>query len=89
MQYLYASNISTKTFITFCEEGSFDLQPLAILKLELNGRVSNWTKNLHTKAALTLEASYYNDRLSNWEPLIENIMQKEDEYRYLKIFKSN
>jgi hypothetical protein len=70
-----------EAYITFCEETGVDLQPLAIVKLELNGRVSNWTKNLHTKADLSLEASYYNDRLSNWEPLIENVMQNEDNYR--------
>lgn len=35
----------------------------------------------HAKASLTLEASYYNDLLSNWEPLIENVMQNEDLYR--------
>ena len=33
------------------------------------------------KATLSLEASYYNDRLSNWEPLVENCMQQEDVYR--------
>lgn len=70
-----------EAYITFCEESGVDLQPLAIVRLELNGRVSNWTRNLHTKASLCLEASYYNDNLSNWEPLIENVMQKEDLYR--------
>lgn len=68
-------------YITFCEESGLDLQPLAIVKLQLNGRVSNWTKNLHLKAKLSLEASYYNDRISNWEPLIENCMEREDTYR--------
>jgi hypothetical protein len=77
--------VINEAFITFCEETGLDLQPLAIVKLQLNGRVANWTKNLHTKALLTLEASYYNDLLSNWEPLIENVMQKEDEYRYRSI----
>ena len=68
-------------YITFCEESGIDLQPLAIIKLELNGRVSNWTKDLHTKASLSIEASYYNDHLSTWEPLIENVKQTEDIYR--------
>lgn len=68
-------------YVTFCEETGLDLQPLAILRLQLNGRVSNWTRNLHLKATLSLEASYYNDRLSSWEPLIENCMQREDVYR--------
>jgi hypothetical protein len=36
-------------YITFCEETGLDLQPLAIVKLKLNGRVSNWTRNLHLK----------------------------------------
>lgn len=52
-----------EAFITFCEETGPDLQPLAVLKLDINGRISNWTKNLHCKADLSLEASYYNDRL--------------------------
>jgi hypothetical protein len=67
--------------ITFCEEAGLDLQPLAIVKMQLDGRVSNWTKNIHCKADLTLEAVYYNDFLSTWEPLIENVMQTEDHYR--------
>jgi len=74
-----------KAFITFCDETGIDLQPLAVVKLTLNGRISNWTRNLHCKADLDLEASYYNDRLSNWEPLIENVMQKEDKYRPFKL----
>lgn len=36
-------------YITFCEETGLNLQPLAIVKFQLNGRVSNWTKNLHLK----------------------------------------
>jgi hypothetical protein len=39
-------------YITFCEETGLNLQPLAILKFQLNGRVSNWTKNLHLKVGL-------------------------------------
>ncbi len=67
--------------ITFCEESGLDLQPLAIVKMQLDARVSNWTRNMHCKADLTLEAVYYNDFLSTWEPLIENVMHKEDNYR--------
>lgn len=52
-----------KAFIIFCEETGPDLQPLAVVKLNLNGRISNWTKNMHFKSDLCLEASYYNDRL--------------------------
>ena len=70
-----------QAFITFCEEASLSLQPLAIFKIQLEGQVVNWSKNLHTKASLTLEASYYNDILSNWEPLIEHNMQQENNYR--------
>lgn len=79
---LEALDLKIKEFlITFCEESGVELQPLAIVKLQLDGRVANWTKNLHVKADLTLEAIYYNDNLSTWEPLIETVMQKEDEYR--------
>jgi len=67
--------------IKFCEESSIDLQPLAIVRLTLNGRVSNWTKNLHVKAKIELEATYYNDKISNWEPLVEPVMVREDVYR--------
>ena len=70
-----------EAFIIFCEESGDEIQPLAILKFELSGRVANWTRNMHMKLAVTLEASYYNDRLSNWEPLIENVMEREDSYR--------
>lgn len=67
--------------IKFCEESSIDLQPLAIVRLVLNGKVSNWTKNLHVKAMIELEATYYNDKISNWEPLIDPVMVNEDDYR--------
>ena len=36
---------------------------------------------MQCKASLTIDASYYNDRLSNWEALVENMMQSEDAYR--------
>jgi hypothetical protein len=52
-----------KAFITFCEETGVDLQPLAVVKLKVDSRISNWTNNLHCKADIFLEASYYNDRL--------------------------
>jgi hypothetical protein len=67
--------------IIFCEEVGLDLQPLLTLNFELGGSVSNWTKNLHMKAKLTLQASYYNETLNNWEPLVENFLIKEDSYR--------
>ena len=82
LQVLETLDLSiNEAFVTFCEETGIDLQPLAILKFELYGKCSNWTRNLHIKAKLSLEASYYNDRLSNWEPLIENSIIKEDLYR--------
>jgi hypothetical protein len=67
--------------IVFCDESAIELQPLAEIKIMLDAQVSNWTKNLHVKAGLALEATYFNDNLSNWEPLIENVMEKEDQYR--------
>lgn len=70
-----------EAYIKLCEESSIDLQPLAIVKLTLRGQVSNWTKNLHVKANIELEASYYNDKISNWEPLIDNVIIREDVYR--------
>jgi hypothetical protein len=73
--------IVKEAYITFCEEFGAHLQPLAIVKLGLNGRVSRCTAKMHLKTVLSLEASYYNDRISNWEPLIENVMQCEDVYR--------
>ncbi len=67
--------------IKFCEESNIDLQPLAIVRLCLKGKVSNWTKNLHVKAKIELEATYYNHQISNWEPLIEPVLVCEDVYR--------
>ena len=67
--------------IIFCEEVGLDLQPLLTLNFKLGGHVSNWTRNLHMKAKLALEASYYNEGLNNWEPLVENFLIKEDSYR--------
>ena len=45
-------------YITFCEESGLDLQPLAILKLKLNGRVSNWTRHLHLKVKTTRSSTF-------------------------------
>lgn len=67
--------------IIFCEENPAQLQAHAIVSLQLDGKVSNWTSNLHVKADLTLEAIYYNDYLNTWEPLIETVMEMEDSYR--------
>ena len=52
-----------RAFITFCEETGVDLQPLAVVKFKVDSRIANWTSNLHCKANISLEASYYNDRL--------------------------
>ena len=36
---------------------------------------------MHVKATIEMEATYFNDKISNWEPLIELVMVREDVYR--------
>lgn len=77
-----ALELTVDEFIVhFCEESFMDVQMLAVLRFNINAFVANWSRNLHLKSNIKVEAVYYNDILSMWEQLIENVMKREDEYR--------
>eukprot|EP00794_Sanderia_malayensis_P015967 gene15967-17573_t len=49
------------------------LTPLLSVDSKLYANVRNFTSNLCANATLNLEASYFNDKVAEWEPLIEPI----------------
>ena len=61
-------------YVHFCEESFMDLQNLAVVCFDIDAFVANWSKNLHFKANVNVEAVYYNDTLSLWEQLIEKVI---------------
>ncbi|XP_056015608.1 intermembrane lipid transfer protein VPS13A-like isoform X3 [Ostrea edulis] len=47
----------------------------------LDSTIQDWSKQLHMKADIELKASYFNERLSVWEPLIEPVCETVGVYR--------
>nr|XP_022286655.1 vacuolar protein sorting-associated protein 13A-like isoform X3 [Crassostrea virginica] len=43
--------------------------------------IQDWSKQLHMKADVEVQASYFNERLSVWEPLIEPVCETVGVYR--------
>ncbi|XP_046398302.1 vacuolar protein sorting-associated protein 13C-like isoform X1 [Ischnura elegans] len=55
--------------------------PLLRIKSSIEGSVHDWSKLCHANVELQLQASYYNDKIKVWEPLIEPITEEENVYR--------
>ncbi|XP_061177627.1 intermembrane lipid transfer protein VPS13A-like [Saccostrea echinata] len=47
----------------------------------LDSTIHDWSKQLHMKADLELKASYFNEKLSVWEPLVEPVCESVGVYR--------
>ncbi|KAG8227036.1 hypothetical protein J437_LFUL013823 [Ladona fulva] len=66
--------------------------PLLRIKSSVEGSVHDWSKLYHANIEFQLQASYYNDRLKVWEPLIEPITEEENVYRpwemIIKVFQA-
>ncbi|XP_053396044.1 intermembrane lipid transfer protein VPS13A-like isoform X3 [Mercenaria mercenaria] len=51
--------------------------PLLCVRTSVDGKFSNWTKQMRLTADLELDVCYYNEKLSVWEPLVEpNLVQE-------------
>ncbi|GFG28735.1 hypothetical protein Cfor_06015 [Coptotermes formosanus] len=55
--------------------------PVLLFKSSAEASVNDWSKQMHMKAEIRLQASYYNDRVGAWEPLIEPCVEEENVYR--------
>ncbi len=53
--------------------------------------LQDWSKQLRMTGELLLEMSYFNEKLAVWEPLLEPVMDTEDNYRpweiLIKVFR--
>uniref|UniRef100_T1J6X9 Large ribosomal subunit protein uL13 n=1 Tax=Strigamia maritima TaxID=126957 RepID=T1J6X9_STRMM len=67
------------------EEGTERI-PVLLLKATVEATVNDFSKQMYMNSEIHLEVSYFNEKLSTWEPIIEPVMQKECEYRPLEIF---
>lgn len=55
--------------------------PVLMAKSVFEVTVHDWSKQMHSKCEFNLQASYYNEKLDTWEPLIEPIVCEENVYR--------
>lgn len=64
--------------------------PVLMLKSSLEYTMHDWSKQMYSKCEINLQASYYNEKVDTWEPLIEPIVCEENVYRpwelIIKIF---
>uniref|UniRef100_A0A914YWY4 Uncharacterized protein n=1 Tax=Panagrolaimus superbus TaxID=310955 RepID=A0A914YWY4_9BILA len=69
---------SIDKFIVTLEVGTDDdTVPMILLESTLRSSASNWSSRLSCDAEMKLQISYYNERFSVWEPIIEpNIKDK-------------
>ncbi|VDM48472.1 unnamed protein product [Toxocara canis] len=66
--------INVKSFSLVLETGQkFFTAPVFLVESSFSGVASNWSSLLSADAVLTLQASYFNEMLSAWEPLVEPV----------------
>jgi hypothetical protein len=67
--------------------------PVVMVKSMVAITVHDWSKQMYSKCEMNLQASYYNEKVDTWEPLIEPIVCEENVYRpwelLIKIFQVN
>jgi hypothetical protein len=66
-------NISRISML-FQVEGMHKTSPLLKVKSSISAEVQDWTSKMQLLAQVQLEASYFNESLRKWEPLIEPTM---------------
>jgi len=49
------------------------LTPLLCLDSRVQANIRNWSSNICMNISMTLEASYFNEKVAEWEPLIEPV----------------
>ena len=57
------------------------IYPAIALNATADAVITDWLADLSVSTELGLEASYYNDELAVWEPLLEPIESIESNYR--------
>ena len=55
------------------------LTPLLKLDSKITANVMNWSGQMSVDASITVHASYYNENVAEWEPVIEPIVEKNRE----------
>ena len=67
--------------ISFRVEGYLGglLTPMLKMKSKLTANVKNWSGKMTANAFLSLQATYYNDKVAEWEPLIEPVIENNRE----------
>lgn len=65
--------------------------PTLFLQASLKADIHDWSRKVYLTADMKLEALYYSEERSTWEPLIEPVMECENSYRpwelVIKVFK--
>ncbi|KAG0431956.1 hypothetical protein HPB47_021270, partial [Ixodes persulcatus] len=65
--------------------------PVLFFQASVEADVHDWSKQMYLTAEAKLEALYYSEERSTWEPLIDPIMERENYYRpwelVIKMFK--
>ena len=51
------------------------------LRMSIEATVEDWQKQLQMTSDIHMEARYFNEKLSVWEPLMEQVSEKEGQYR--------
>ncbi|XP_021923386.1 vacuolar protein sorting-associated protein 13A-like isoform X4 [Zootermopsis nevadensis] len=70
-----------KIRVVFELEGGNHRIPVLLFKSSVEASIKDWSKQMHMKAEIQMQASYYNDRVGAWEPLIEPCVEEENVYR--------
>ncbi|KAH8021419.1 hypothetical protein HPB51_015599 [Rhipicephalus microplus] len=65
--------------------------PTLFLQASLDADIHDWSSKMYLTADMKLEALYYSEERSTWEPLIEPVMECENSYRpwelVIKVFR--
>ncbi|XP_070537095.1 intermembrane lipid transfer protein VPS13A-like isoform X2 [Ptychodera flava] len=61
-----------KLTLEACGEGRQTV-PMLMLEANITAEVKDWTSQLYVNSDISMEMSYYNDNMAEWEPLLEPV----------------
>ncbi|VDK42182.1 unnamed protein product [Anisakis simplex] len=80
------ATVSMKSLLITLEAGLGEVTtPMILVESCLHAVASNWSALLSVDATVHLQVSYYNEKFSVWEPVIEPVEVEEGEWRSWKI----
>ncbi|XP_071038592.1 intermembrane lipid transfer protein VPS13A [Parasteatoda tepidariorum] len=85
-KYAECFNINIPEVLVWCEVmGIVKNVPILYAKGAFEAEIKDWSTQMNANGELQLEVMYYNEKATTWEPLLEQVLIQEGQYRPLEI----